>query len=113
MLCEPRDGALQPRVSPTFSTLSGSGSFKIAEESIITLPFISPLVKSLPFNDHTTLEGHWGNPVRKQHPKQIIGALSGAGYGPLLIILSPLALLGHCWPCTSPTVQRRQYRIQQ
>ena len=75
MLCEPRDDALQPRVSPTLSTLSGSGSFKTVQESIITLPFISPLVKSLPFNDHTTLVGHGGDPVRKQHFIQIIGAL--------------------------------------
>ena len=96
MLCEPRDGALQPRVSPTFSTLSGSGSFKIAEESIITLPFISPLVKSLPFNDHTAVEGHPGSPVGKQHAKQIRGALSGAGYGSSLLRLNELPLVGHC-----------------
>ena len=96
MLCEPRNGALQPRVSPTFSTLSGSGSFKTAEESIITLPFISPLVKLLQFNDHITLGGHPGIPVGKQHAKQIIGALSGAGYGASLLRPNELSLLEHC-----------------
>ena len=95
MLCEPRDGTLQPSVSPTFSTLSGSGSFKTAEESIITLPFISPLVKILPFNDHTILLGHGGSP-RKQHTKQIRGALGGAGYSSFSKIVRVLALLGHC-----------------
>ena len=96
MLCEPRDGELQLTISPTFSTLSGSGSFKTTEEptfSIITLPFISPLVKLLPFKDHTT--SHVGTPVRKQHDKQIRGALSGAGYDPLLLKALVLALL-HC-----------------
>ena len=68
MLYEPHDGELQLTISPTFSTLSGSGSFKTAEESIITLPFLSPLVKSLPFKEHTT-SVHVGTPVRKQHAK--------------------------------------------
>lgn len=100
------DTELHVRTFPTSSTLPGFGSINLLLIGLIrTSPFILPLVKIVPLSDHTTSVGHGGSGVVKQHRKQK-GLLNGTGYdwGPKK--LRTLALEGHCWPCTLPTIQR-------
>ena len=82
MLCSP--GALAEvhvKVSLTLSTLAGFSRIIVFSLSIRTSPFILPLVKVFPFNDHTVSEGNPTSPNPHLKQRGLVSGSANAGIG--------------------------------
>ena len=94
------------KVSPRLSILSGFNIIKVfwfgSTGSIRTSPFILPLVKVFPFNDHTVSEGNGLEPTNP-HVKQRVLTNGSANDGSLPK-KNYILLWGQCCPYTSPTI---------
>ena len=98
------DGEVHLKLSPTLSILSGFNIIKVFSltGSIITCPFILPLVKVFPFNDHTVSEGNGSLPLNPHLKQRVL--INGSTNASSLPKKNCILLWGHCCPSTSPTI---------